>query len=86
MAETDTILSDLTPKELAVFDLLSKGYDNPKIAETLNCKVSTVTQDVNRLYSKLELGGDLKGTNKRVAAARIYLMANSQLSNDVATG
>lgn len=83
MAETDTILGTLTPRELEVLALLSKEYDNLKIAEALNCRVSTVEQYLNRIYSKLGTGTNFKGRNKRVVATRIYLMANRQLSNDV---
>lgn len=80
----DTILGGLSPKERAVLELLSKGYDNDRIAEALNCQVATITQDLNRIYSKLQVNADFAGRNKRVAAARIYLMATNQLSNNVA--
>ena len=85
MAEMDRILTDLTPKELKVLTLLSKDYDNARIAERLNCKVSTISQDLHRIYSKLQLDTNFEGRNKRVAAARIYLKANSQLSGCLAT-
>lgn len=76
------ILGELSPKEQAVLKLLAEGYDNDRIAKALNCKVATIGQDLNKIYSKLQANVAFAGRNKRVAAVRIYLMATNQLSNN----
>ena len=78
----DSILSSFTNKELAVLQLLANGYDNTKIAATLNCEISTIAGDLTRIYSKLEVNSEFDEKNKRVAVARIYLMATGQLADD----
>jgi len=85
MIQRDTILGELSPKELAVLELVSKGHDNSSIAEMLNCKVSTVVQNLNEIYSKLEVNANFRGKNRRVVVAMIYRRAKHQLLDDVAT-
>jgi DNA-binding NarL/FixJ family response regulator len=84
MPGTGTILDELSPKEQAVLELLSKGYTDDKIAETLNCKLSTIEQDLHRIYTKVEVEvtPNFEGRNKRVSAILVFLRAKGLLSED----
>ena len=75
-------MDSLSPKELDVLGLLAEGYDNQKIADELNCGISTIAGDLNRIYSKLEVNGEFDERNKRVAAARIFLRDTGRLSEE----
>lgn len=83
MAEMDKILNDLTPKELKVLALVLEGHSTPRIAEILNCRPSTISQDLHRIYYKFGFSTDFKGKNKRVALVRAYQMI--QQRNEVKT-
>jgi len=80
MPDTSKILNDLTVKELEALKLLSRGYDNAKIAAMRNRQTSTISQDLHGVYGKLFDGTNLNAGNKRVSAAIIGLMATGQLS------
>jgi DNA-binding NarL/FixJ family response regulator len=45
----------LTHREREIFDLITLGYDNDEIADTLNLAVQTVRNQVSIIYSKLEV-------------------------------
>lgn len=69
-------LKELTVRELEILSLLSMGYSNIAIAESLRIDVKTVKHHINNMYGKLEVGSDLNGRHPRVSAARLYLEGN----------
>jgi DNA-binding NarL/FixJ family response regulator len=69
-------LKELTARELEILSLLSMGYTNQAIAESLGIDVKTVKHHINSMYSKLNVASDLKGRHPRVSAARMYLEGN----------
>ncbi len=70
-----SLLKQLTSRELEVLSLLSQGYTNSAIAETLYIDVKTVEHHMNSLYSKLNVEHDNNSRHLRVSAARLYLEA-----------
>jgi len=73
-------LKQLTTRELEILSLLSKGYTNAAIAETLYIDVKTVEHHINSMYSKLKANVDFNHKHSRVSAARLYLEAIGELS------
>jgi len=57
---------DLTPRELEVLDLISKGYKNSEIADDLYISSKTVRNHVTRIFSKMQV--DSRG--KAIVLAR----------------
>lgn len=66
-------LKQLTARELEVLSLLSRGYKNSAIAETLYIDIKTVEHHLNSMYSKLKVDPDFNDKHLRVSAARLYL-------------
>jgi DNA-binding NarL/FixJ family response regulator len=66
-------LKQLTTRELEILSLLSKGYTNSAIAETLFIDIKTVEHHLNSMYSKLKTDPDYNSKHLRVSAARLYL-------------
>ncbi len=66
-------LKQLTTRELEILSLLSQGYTNQAIAETLFIDVKTVEHHLNSMYSKLKTDPDYSTKHLRVSAARLYL-------------
>jgi len=66
-------LEQLTTRELEILGLLSRGYTNSAIAESLYIDVKTVEHHLNSIYSKLKSETDVDRRHLRVAATRIYL-------------
>ena len=66
-------LKQLTTRELEILGLLSKGYTNLAIAQTLFIDIKTVEHHLNSLYSKLKTDPDFNNKHLRVSAARLYL-------------
>ena len=54
-------LDDLTPREREVLALICRGYDDKRIARTLDVSGNTVRNHVARIYAKI-------GVNRRIAA------------------
>jgi len=79
------LVKTLSPREEEVLDLLSTGCMNAEIGERLGCHLNTIEQHVTKIYAKL--GIKRKGVDRRIVAARIYLMATraGQQGNEVAT-
>lgn len=48
-------LSDLTPRELEILELVAKGYSNQKIADQLYIEVGTVKNHVHSILNKLDV-------------------------------
>jgi DNA-binding NarL/FixJ family response regulator len=66
-------LKQLTTRELEILSLLSQGYTNSAIAETLYIDIKTVEHHLNSMYSKLKADPDYNNKHLRVSAARLYL-------------
>jgi DNA-binding NarL/FixJ family response regulator len=66
-------LKQLTTRELEILSLLSQGYTNSAIAETLFIDIKTVEHHLNSMYSKLKADPDYNFKHLRVSAARLYL-------------
>jgi DNA-binding NarL/FixJ family response regulator len=66
-------LKQLTARELEILSLLSQGYTNLAIAETLFIDIKTVEHHLNSMYSKLKSDPDYNTKHLRVSAARLYL-------------
>lgn len=66
-------LKQLTTRELEILGLLSQGYTNSAIAETLYIDIKTVEHHLNSMYSKLKADPEYNAKHLRVSAARLYL-------------
>jgi DNA-binding NarL/FixJ family response regulator len=66
-------LKQLTTRELEILSLLSQGYTNSAIAETLFIDIKTVEHHLNSMYSKLKSDPDYNSKHLRVSVARLYL-------------
>ncbi len=66
-------LKQLTTRELEILSLLSQGYTNSAIANTLFIDIKTVEHHLNSMYSKLKADPDYNFKHLRVSAARLYL-------------
>jgi len=72
-------LKQLTSRELEILALLSKGYTNSAIAESLFIDLKTVEHHINSMYSKLKATADFSQKHPRVNAARLYMEAMGEL-------
>lgn len=70
-AERDRTLTALTPRELQVLDLMSKGRDNREIADHLTVSYATVRSHVRKVLEKLGARSKLEAV---VKAADIRLL------------
>ncbi|OGO07239.1 MAG: hypothetical protein A2Y92_02510 [Chloroflexi bacterium RBG_13_57_8] len=66
-------LKQLTTRELEILSLLSQGYTNSAIADTLFIDIKTVEHHLNSMYSKLKADPGYNTKHLRVSAARLYL-------------
>jgi DNA-binding NarL/FixJ family response regulator len=71
-------LSELTPRELQVLEIMATGARDREIAEQLGIAVPTAKLHLHRVYSKLDV------TN-RVEAARHYLDHRDELGRSDAS-
>ncbi|MDP2931349.1 MAG: LuxR C-terminal-related transcriptional regulator [Chloroflexota bacterium] len=78
-------LNQLTTRELEILSLISKGYTNSAIADTLYIDLKTVEHHINSMYSKLKAETDLIRRHPRVSAARLYLKAVGELSTSTSS-
>ena len=74
-------LKDLTPQELRVLELMTKGYTNSGIAEALVVQERTVENYVSHIFSKLHLTD--KKQQSRVQAVLLFLEATGRLRSVV---
>ena len=72
-------LKQLTSRELEILGLLSQGYTNNAIAQTLYIDVKTVEHHLNSMYSKLKADTDFHAKHLRVSAAKLYLETMGEL-------
>jgi DNA-binding NarL/FixJ family response regulator len=66
-------LKQLTTRELEILSLLSQGYTNSAIADTLFIDIKTVEHHLNSMYSKLKTDPEYNTKHLRVSAAKLYL-------------
>jgi DNA-binding NarL/FixJ family response regulator len=66
-------LKQLTTRELEILSLLSQGYTNSSIADTLFIDIKTVEHHLNSMYSKLKSDPEYNSKHLRVSAAKLYL-------------
>src|SRR3989304_2107846 len=66
-------LKQLTTREREILSLLSQGYPNSAIADTLFIDIKTVEHHLNSMYSKLKADPEYNTKHLRVSAARLYL-------------
>ncbi|MFH1003640.1 MAG: response regulator transcription factor [Chloroflexota bacterium] len=76
---TSPFLKQLTARELEILGLLSRGYTNTSIAETLYIDIKTVERHINAMYGKLRADADFNNRHPRVNAARLYLETTGEL-------
>ena len=62
----DGEISELSPREIEVLELVATGLSNEEIAERLYLSVRTVERHLTNIYAKLRLSGKAA----RAAAAR----------------
>lgn len=78
-----TLLKELSPWELEVFNWMAKGFTDHTIAGILALELKTVERYVNIIYSKI--GPTSGAKDPRVNAINLYLKATGQLPNDELT-
>ena len=61
-----SVLSVLTEQEYEIVILLQKRLSNREIGERLFLSEGSVKQYVNRIYSKLQIGGDNRTKRKQL--------------------
>ena len=61
-----SVLSVLTEQEYEIVILLQKRLSNREIGEKLLLSEGSVKQYVNRIYSKLQIGGDTRTKRKKL--------------------
>ncbi len=61
-----SFLKQLTARELEIMSLLSWGYANSAIAETLYTDTKTVEHHLNSMYSKLKADANFSDNHLRV--------------------
>jgi len=75
-------LKQLTTREMEILGLLSQGYTNSAIAETLFIDVKTVEHHLNSMYSKLKADSDYNHKHLRVSAAKLYLETMGEMNSE----
>lgn len=76
------IAGGLTAREIEILNLISKGYTNVAISESLCIDVKTVRHHINNIYSKLKISDEFDNRHPRVSATNVYLRLTGQLSFD----
>ncbi|QBH96122.1 two-component system response regulator UvrY [Limnobaculum zhutongyuii] len=76
--EADTLLSSLSERELQIMLMITKGLKVNEIAETLNLSPKTVNSYRYRMFSKLNISGDVELTH---LAIRHGIVTSEKLLN-----
>jgi DNA-binding NarL/FixJ family response regulator len=72
-------MKGLTERELEILGLLSQGYTNQSIANSLCIEIKTVAHHLNNVYSKLKDDCKMDEKHPRVSVARLYLETTGEL-------
>jgi DNA-binding NarL/FixJ family response regulator len=78
--ELSQTASGLTPRETEILNLVSRGYSNIAISESLCIDVKTVRHHINNMYSKLKASGSFDHKHPRVSATNMYHKMTGQMS------
>jgi DNA-binding NarL/FixJ family response regulator len=70
------LLSQLSPRQQQVLDLIAQGYTNAGIAEALNVTEKSVENQINQLYQVLGIDRGTSGAHPRVKAVLLYLQGS----------
>ena len=62
---------ELTPRELEVLELLSRGMDNPQIAQTLFLSQHTVKNHVSSILVKLQVQNRIQAAVRAVRSGLV---------------
>jgi DNA-binding NarL/FixJ family response regulator len=65
------LLTQLSPRELEVLELMAEGWSNTAIGELLSVELKTVETHVGRVFTKLGLN-EHRNDNRRVIAALTF--------------
>jgi DNA-binding CsgD family transcriptional regulator len=76
-AQADSVLDDLTPRELSVLELIAEGMSNEGIATRLSLNTKTIEGTIRVVFIKLGLFETSTSENRRVKAAVRYLESTS---------
>jgi len=77
--QTPSFFKEFTNREMEILELISKGYTNTAIANTLFIDVKTVHNHINSIYSKIRADADFQSKHPRVSIARLYLETTGEL-------
>jgi DNA-binding NarL/FixJ family response regulator len=72
----NSVLDELTPRELEILGHMAQGKSNQAIAEALFLSKRAVEKHINAIFLKLDLA-HAEDVSRRVKAALIYLAGNS---------
>jgi DNA-binding NarL/FixJ family response regulator len=72
VAEEQSVLHRLTPRELEVLSEMARGLNNRAIAETLFISQRAVEKHINSIFSKLDVSFE-EDSHRRVRAVLLYL-------------
>jgi two-component system, NarL family, response regulator LiaR len=72
----------LTTREMEILNLISRGFTNIAISDSLCIDVKTVRHHINNMYSKLKASTEFDNRHPRVSATNIYLRLTGQLTFD----
>jgi DNA-binding NarL/FixJ family response regulator len=68
----DSLLANLTSRQLEVLELIAQGYNNSSIASRLHLEEKSVQNYINAIFQELQLSGE-EDTHARVKATLLYL-------------
>ena len=80
--EKSELSRGLTTREMEILNLISRGYTNIAISDSLCIDVKTVRHHINNMYSKLKASTEFDNRHPRVSATTIYLRLTGQLTFD----
>jgi DNA-binding NarL/FixJ family response regulator len=78
----NSVLKNLTARELEILNWMAKGYKNSAIAEVLSLELKTVENHINNIFSKLSEYIP-NARHARVAAVISYLKATGAVTGDI---
>lgn len=78
--EKSALSKGLTTREMEILNLISRGYTNVAISDSLCIDVKTVRHHINNMYSKLKASTEFDNRHPRVSTTNIYLRLTGQLT------
>lgn len=82
--QKDSVLNELSERELEILEMLSHGFDIDYISEILKISVLTVKSHIQHIYMKLQIYDETVKyqAGKRIRAVLIYLKETGRLNKD----